>query len=113
MKRMLNRMLRYADAIVKRGVDKLIDAIAHNPEPQTKNAETPQPQKSMGNDTDCAPQTTGSTTNCDLAEQTISMTQTVCLRIVYAGICYISLSSLILTSLNSGYVCPARSTILA
>ena len=40
MKRMLNRMLRYADAIVKRGVDKLIDAIAHNPEPQTKNAET-------------------------------------------------------------------------
>ena len=24
MKRMLNRMLRYADAIVKRGVDKLI-----------------------------------------------------------------------------------------
>ena len=46
-------MLRYADAIVKRGVDKLIDAIAHNPEPQTKNAETPQPQKRMGNDTDC------------------------------------------------------------
>ena len=40
MKRMLNRMLRYADAIVKRGVDKLIDAIGHNPEPQTKNAET-------------------------------------------------------------------------
>ena len=33
-------MLRYADAIVKRGVDKLIDTIAHNPEPQTKNAET-------------------------------------------------------------------------
>ena len=30
MKRMLNRMLRYADAIVKRGVDKLIDAIARN-----------------------------------------------------------------------------------
>ena len=29
MKRMLNRMLRYADAIVKRGVDKLIDAIGH------------------------------------------------------------------------------------
>ena len=53
MKRMLNRMLRYADAIVKRGVDKLIDTIAHNPEPQTKNTETPQPQKSMGNDTDC------------------------------------------------------------
>ena len=53
MKRMLNRMLRYADAIVKRGVDKLIDAIAHSAEPQTKNAETPQPQKSMGNNTDC------------------------------------------------------------
>ena len=53
MKRMLNRMLRYADAIVKRGVDKLIDAIGHSAEPQTKNAETPQPQKSMGNDTDC------------------------------------------------------------
>ena len=53
MKRMLNRMLRYADAIVKRGVDKLIDAIAHSTEPQTKNAETPQPQKRMGNDTDC------------------------------------------------------------
>ena len=53
MKRMLNRMLRYADAIVKRGVDKLIDAIAHSTEPQTKNAETPQPQKSMGKDTDC------------------------------------------------------------
>ena len=70
---MLNRMLRYADAIVKRGVDKLIDAIAHNPEPQTKNAETPQPQKSMGNDTDCAPQTTGHTTNCGLTEQTIAL----------------------------------------
>ena len=52
MKRMLNRMLRYADAIVKRGVDKLIDAIGHSPEPQTKNTETPQPQKRMGNDTD-------------------------------------------------------------
>ena len=36
MKRMLNRMLRYVDAIVKRGVDKLIDAIGHSPEPQTK-----------------------------------------------------------------------------
>ena len=48
MKRMLNRMLRYADAIVKRGVDKLIDAIGHSPEPQTKNAETPQPQKKHG-----------------------------------------------------------------
>ena len=53
MKRMLNRMLRYADVIVKRGVDKLIDAIGHSPEPQTKNAETPQQQKRMGNDTDC------------------------------------------------------------
>ena len=73
MKRMLNRMLRYADAIVKRGVDKLIDAIAHSAEPQTKNAETPQPQKSMGNDTDCAPQTTGHTTNCGLTEQTITL----------------------------------------
>ena len=29
-------MLRYVDAIVKRGVDKLIDAIGHSPEPQTK-----------------------------------------------------------------------------
>ena len=72
MKRMLNRMLRYADAIVKRGVDKLIDTIAHSAEPQTKNTETPQPQKSMGNDTDCAPQTTGSTTDCDLTEQAIT-----------------------------------------
>ena len=66
MKRMLNRMLRYADAIVKRGVDKLIDAIGHSPEPQTKNTETPQPQKRMGNDTDCAQQTTGSTTDCGI-----------------------------------------------
>ena len=73
MKQMLNRMLRYADAIVKRGVDKLIDAIAHSAEPQTKNAETPRPQKSMGNDTDCAPQATGSTTNCGLTEQTITL----------------------------------------
>ena len=73
MKRMLNRMLRYADAIVKRGVDKLIDAIAHSAEAQTKNTETPQPQKRMGNDTDCAPQTTGSTTNCCLTEQSITL----------------------------------------
>ena len=36
-------MLRYADAIVKRGVDKLIDTIAHNPEPQTINAENQAP----------------------------------------------------------------------
>ena len=61
MKRMLNKMLRYADAIVKRGVDKLIDAIGHSAEPQTKNAETPQPQKRMGN-----------TTSCGLTEQTIT-----------------------------------------
>ena len=73
MKRMLNRMLRYADAIVKRGVYKLIDAIGHSPEPQSENAETPQQQKRMGNDTDCAPQTTGSTTNCGLTEQAISL----------------------------------------
>ena len=65
-------MLRYADAIVKRGVDKLIDAIGHSPEPQTKNAETSQSQKRMGNDIDCAPQATGSTTNCGLTEQTIT-----------------------------------------
>ena len=73
MKRMLNRMLRYADAIVKRGVDKLIDAIGHTPEPQTKNTETSQPQKRMGNDTDCAPQTAGNTTSCGLTEQAISL----------------------------------------
>ena len=73
MKRMLNRMLRYADAIVKRGVDKLIDAIGHSPEPQSKNTETPQPQKRMGNGTDCAPQTTGNTANCGLTEQAITL----------------------------------------
>ena len=72
MKRMLNRMLRYADAIVKRGVDRLIDAIAHSAEPQTENTETPQPQKRMGNDTDCAPQATANTTDCGLTEQTIT-----------------------------------------
>ena len=66
-------MLRYADAIVKRGVDKLIDAIGHSAEPQTKNAETSQSQKRMGNDTDCAPQTTDNTTNCGLTEQAISL----------------------------------------
>ena len=66
-------MLRYADAIVKRGVDKLIDAIGHTPEPQTKNTETPQPQKRMGNDTDCAPQATDNTTNGGLTEQAISL----------------------------------------
>ena len=66
-------MLRYADAIVKRGVDKLTDAIAHSAEPQSENAETPQRKKRMRNDTDCAPQTTGSTTNCGLTEQAISL----------------------------------------
>ena len=66
-------MLRYADAIVKRGVDKLIEAIAHSAEPQTKNSETPQWKKRMRNDTDCAPQTTGHTTNCGLTEQAISL----------------------------------------
>ena len=71
-------MLRYADAIVKRGVDKLIDAIGHSTEPQTKNAETPQPQKSMGNGTDCAPQTTDRTTNCSLTEQTIALMDELC-----------------------------------
>ncbi len=75
---MLNRMLRYADAIVKRGVDKLIDAIGHSPEPQTKNTETPQPQKRMGNDTDCAPQTTGNTTDCGLTEQAITLMDEQC-----------------------------------
>ena len=53
---MLNRMLRYADAIVKRGVDKLIDAIGNSPEPQSKNTETPQQQKRMGKGTDCTPE---------------------------------------------------------
>ena len=75
---MLNRMLRYADAIVKRGVDKLIDAIGHSPEPQSKNAETPHPQKSMDNDTDCAPQITDSTTNCGLTEQAITLMDEPC-----------------------------------
>ena len=78
MKQMLNKMLRYADAIVKRGVDKLIDAIGQSPEPQTKNTETPRPQKSMGNDTDCAPQATGCTTNCGLTEQTITLMDELC-----------------------------------
>ena len=78
MKRMLNRMLRYADAIVKRGVDKLIDVIGHSPESQTKNTETPQPQKSMGNGTDCAPQATGSTIDCGLTEQTITLMDEQC-----------------------------------
>ena len=67
MKRMLNKMLRYADAIVKRGVDKLIDAIGHSAEPQSEKTETPQPQKRMGNDTDC-----------DLTEQTITPMDEMC-----------------------------------
>ena len=75
---MLNRMLRYADAIVKRVVDKLIDAIGHSPEPQTKNAETPQPQKCMGNDTDCTPQATGNTIDCGLTEQAITLIDELC-----------------------------------
>ena len=78
MKRMLNRMLRYADAIVKRGVDKLIDVIAHSPEPQTENAETPQQQKRMRNDTDCAPQTTGHITNCSLTAQANTLMDEMC-----------------------------------
>ena len=78
MKRMLNRMLRYVDAIVKRGVDKLIDAIGHSPEPQSENTETPQQQERMGNDTDCAPQTTGNTTNCGLTEQAITLMDELC-----------------------------------
>ena len=53
MKRMLNRMLRYADAIVKRGVDKLIDIVAHNSELQTKNAET-QAQNATSNGGDAS-----------------------------------------------------------
>ena len=73
MKRMLNKMLRYADAIVKRGVDKLIDAIGHSAEPQTENTETPQQQKRMRNDTDCAAQTTDDTANCGLTEQAITL----------------------------------------
>ena len=78
MKRMLNRMLRYADAIVKRGVDKLIDAIGHSAEPQSEKTETPQPQKRTGNDTDCAPQTTSNTTNCGLTEQAITLMDEMC-----------------------------------
>ncbi len=75
---MLNRMLRYVDAIVKRGVDKLIDAIGQTPEPQTENAETPQPQKSKSNDTDCVPQATANTTNCGLTAQTITLMDELC-----------------------------------
>ena len=75
MKRMLNRMLRYADAIVKRGVDKLIDAIAHSAEPQSKNTETPQPQKRMGNDTDCA--ITPMDEQCDISYNVLDRTPEV------------------------------------
>ena len=75
---MLNRMLRYADAIVKRVVDKLIDAIGQSPEPQTQNAETPQSQKRRSNGTDCAPQTTGNTTNRGLNEQAITLMGELC-----------------------------------
>ena len=64
-------MLRYADAIVKRGVDKLIDAIGQSPEPQSKNTVTPQQKKRMRNNTDCAPQTTENTVNC--GEQAIAL----------------------------------------
>ena len=46
-------MLCYADAIVKRGVDKLIDAIAHSVELQTKNAET-QAQNATSNGGDAS-----------------------------------------------------------
>ena len=67
MKRMLNKMLRYADAIVKRGVDKLIDTIGHCAEPQNEKTETLQPQKRMGNDTDCG-----------LTEQTITLMDEQC-----------------------------------
>ena len=75
MKRMLNKMLRYADAIVKRGVDKLIDVIGHSPEPQTKDIETPQPQKRMGNDTDCA--ITPMDEQCDISYNVLDRTPEV------------------------------------
>ena len=77
MKRMLNKMLRNADAIVKRGVDKLIDVIGQSPEPQSEKTETPQ-QKSMGNDTDCPTQATANTTNCGMTEQAISLMDELC-----------------------------------
>ena len=75
MKRMLNRMMRYADAIVKRGVDKLIDAIGHSAEPQTEDIETPQPQKRMGNDTDCA--ITPMDEQCDISYNVLDRTPEV------------------------------------
>ena len=75
MRRMLNRMLRYADAIVKRGVDKLIDAIGHSAEPQTEDIETHQPQKRMGNDTDCA--ITPMDEQCDISYNVLDRTPEV------------------------------------
>ena len=78
MKRILYRMLRYADAIVKRGVDKLIDAIAHSAEPQSENTETPQPQKSMGNDTDCG--ITLMDEQCDISYNVLDRTPEVLQR---------------------------------
>ena len=75
-------MLRYADAIVKWGVDKLIDAIGQRQKPQTENTETPQQQKRMGNDTDSPTQATANTTNCGLTEQAISLMDEQC------DICY-------------------------
>ena len=75
MKRMLNKMLRYVDAIVKRGVDKLIDAIGHSAEPQTENTETPQPQKRMDNDTDCA--ITPMDEQCDISYNVLDRTPEV------------------------------------
>ena len=68
-------MLRYADAIVKRGVDKLIDAIGHSAEPQTENTETPQPQKRMGNDTDCT--ITPMDEQCDISYNVLDRTPEV------------------------------------
>ena len=68
-------MLRYADAIVKRGVDKLIDAIGHSAEPQTEDIETPQPQKRMGNDTDCA--ITPMDEQCDISYNVLDRTPEV------------------------------------
>ena len=71
-------MLRYVDAIVKRSVDKLIDAIGNSPKPQAESAKTPQPQKRKSNDTDCAPQATDNTTNCGLTEQAITLMGELC-----------------------------------
>ena len=75
---MLNKMLRYADAIVKRGVDKLIDAIGHSAESQSKNTVTPQRQKRMRNNTNCAPHTTDHTTNRGLTAQASTLMDELC-----------------------------------